>query len=54
MVISTGGVAVAVKPVKLLSEPGEIILFSKRTSIIITQNPCVICQEKLKPKFEIN
>ena len=37
MGISTGGVAVAMLSVKLLLEPGEIILFFKRTSIIITQ-----------------
>ena len=37
MGISTGGVAVEMLSAKLLLEPGEIILFSKRTSIIITQ-----------------
>ena len=37
MGISTGGVAVAMLSAKLLLEPGEIILFFKRTSIIITQ-----------------
>ena len=37
MGISTGGVVVAMLSVKLLLEPGEIILFFKRTSIIITQ-----------------
>ena len=37
MGISTGGVAVEMLSAKLLLEPGEIILFFKRTSIIITQ-----------------
>jgi hypothetical protein len=37
MGISTGGAAVVMLSVKLLLEPGEIILFFKRTSIIIIQ-----------------
>ena len=37
MVISTGGVAVVMLSVKPLLELEEIILFFKRTSIIITQ-----------------
>ena len=37
MGISTGGVAVEMLSAKLPLEPGEIILFFKRTSIIITQ-----------------
>jgi hypothetical protein len=42
---STGGVAVAMLFVKPLLEPGEIILYFKKTSIIITQK---ISENKIK------